>query len=241
MSEILNEPAQEQYPQVKLNLAFNSQQFLHVIVPAKQGTKRQYHPLIVFVTEKAAVGQANLHLKPLMDLASHGFTIAIIPAEQLHGMAQEQVVQLKTAIRYLMLHAYQYDIDTNRCFLWGEKQGALLSALCILTANVQEWNAEDARVLPLRFKGGILFGLSESETLLAQIPQHKCAPLFIFNGEDDVQTNTVALENFTEAFKQQHHEIQITTLQKTVNGTDAFYTPYVLTILENIFTKYAKH
>lgn len=238
MSDYLKEPCEDQYPKVNLNIEFAPHKVMHIIVPAKKGNQVKYNPLILFVTQKARIKQENYHFPALLTLASHGFTIAILPANQLTGIAQEQVCQIKTALRHLLMHAYKFDIDTNRYFIWGEEQGAFLSSLCVLTANQQDWNAEDARVLPLRFKAGIAYGLPDPQELIFQIPSHKCAPLILFSGLQDAHTNVDETEEFIAQMEAKEHEAESTFLEETTNGTDAFYTPYMLTILEKKLRKY---
>ena len=222
MIEYFDEPSQNQYPQIKLNLEYSQNKKLHMIIPTQ--VKSKFNPLLFFI------GQNN-HLAVLSSLATFGFTIAILPENQLSGTIQQQVKDVKSAFRFVLLHANQFKIDTNRYFIWGEKQGALLASLSVLTANLAEWNNEDPRVLPLRFKAGIAYGLTETEVLIKNVPHHKCAPLLIFNGTDDPATSLSQLQDFADQLMQLNHQVQIALLKNTINGTDAFYTPYMLTSL----------
>ncbi|MGX5376762.1 hypothetical protein ACWCL1_00615 [Ligilactobacillus sp. LYQ135] len=222
MIEYFDEPSQNQYPQIKLNLEYSQNKNLHIIIPTQ--AKSKFNPLLFFI------GQNN-HLAALSSLSTFGFTIAILPENQLSGTIQQQVKEVKSAFRFVLLHANQLKIDTNRYFIWGEKQGALLASLSVLTANLAEWNNEDPRVLPLRFKAGIAYGLTETEVLIKNVSHYKCAPLLIFNGTDDPATSLSQLQDFADQLMQLNHQVQIALLKNTINGTDAFYTPYMLTSL----------
>ena len=147
-----------------------------------------------------------------------------------------QVEEIKSAVRFLLLHAAQFSIDTNRIFIWGEKRGADLSGITLLTANDPEWNAEDPRVLPLRFRAGFLFGASDYAKLTAMMPSHKRPALFVYNGEFD-SIDEACRAQFIDAYHLQN-EIQDFILKNTTSGTNAFYTPYMLTIIEKQIQKY---
>lgn len=233
MSTYFNEPSYEQYPKIQLNLEFLPAKKIHIITPANNQQKQKFNPLIIFISNQ----DENLHLVPLSKLSSHGFTIAIIPSNQLNGNLKEQTRQVKSAIRYLLLHSNQFDIDTNRYFIWGEQSGASLAALCALTSNQLEWNNENPRIMPLRFKAALCYGLAEAEPLIVEIPQNQCAPLAIINGTDDEQTDRDQLKQFARALCDSDHEVEVAFLKNTVNATDAFYTPYMLTWIEEFFRK----
>ena len=200
MTEIFNEPKTELYPKLTLNHEYLPQHFLHVLTPVNSQNKIKFNPLIIFVAENN-----QLHFVPFAELCSHGFTIAFINADQLSGEFQHQVGELKTAIRYLILHASQFSIDTNRIFIWGEKSGTSLAAATLLTLNNPEWNHEDPRILPLRFRAWILFGITDYQELTTFIPDHRRSPLFIYNGEND---------DFNESDKQRFIEKYVYCLQR---------------------------
>lgn len=232
MTEFFNEPMGELYPHLTLNCEYLPQHFLHVLTPANLKNKTKFNPLIIFV----ANNNDQLHLIPLANLCSHGFTIAFISADQLSGELQQQVGTLKTAIRYLMLHASQFSIDTNRIFIWGEKTGAELAAATLLTLNDPEWNHEDPRILPLRFRAGILFGTTEYQKLISLIPTNRRPPLFLYNGEKD-ELNKNEQQQFIAKY-QDLNSIEDFILNNVSSGCDAFFSPYLLTNVENQFRKF---
>ena len=228
MTEFFNEPTTEQLPHLSLNHEYLPHHFVHVLVPPTA----KFNPLIIFIGD----GQEQLHPIPLSRLSAHGFTIAMMAADQLTGDLHHQVGEIKSAIRFLLLHAAQFSIDTNRIFIWGEKRGADLSGITLLTANDPEWNAEDPRVLPLRFRAGFLFGETDYAKLTAMIPSHKRPALFIYNGELD-SFDEACRTQFIKAYRLQN-EVQDFILRSTASGTNAFYTPYMLTIIEKQIQKH---
>lgn len=228
MTEFFNEPTTEQLPHLSLNHEYLPHHFVHVLV----SPTAKFNPLIIFIGDS----QEQLHIIPLSHLSSHGFTIALLSADQLNGDLHQQVSEIKSAIRFLLLHAAQFSIDTNRIFIWGEGRGADLSGITILTANDPEWNAEDPRVLPLRLRAGFLFGASGYDKLTAMIPAHKRPALFVYNGECD-SFDESSRNQFIHTYQLQN-EAQDFILKNTTSGTSAFYTPYMLTIIENQLRKY---
>ena len=228
MTEFFNVPTTEQLPHLSLNHEYLPPHFVHVLVPPAAN----FNPLIIFIGDS----QEQLHTIPLSRLSSHGFTIAMLSTDQLTGELHHQVEEIKSAVRFLLLHAAQFSIDTNRIFIWGEKRGADLSGITLLTANDPEWNAEDPRVLPLRFRAGFLFGASDYAKLTAMMPSHKRPALFVYNGEFD-SIDEACRAQFIDAYHLQN-EIQDFILKNTTSGTNAFYTPYMLTIIEKQIQKY---
>ena len=228
MTEFFNEPTTEQLPHLSLNHEYLPHHFVHVLV----SPTAKFNPLIIFIGDS----QEQLHIIPLSHLSSHGFTIALLSADQLNDNLHQQVSEIKSAIRFLLLHAAQFSIDTNRIFIWGEKRGADLSGMTLFTANDPEWNAEDPRVLPLRFRAGFLFGETDYSKLTAMIPSHKRPALFIYNGELD-SFDEACRTQFIKAYRLQN-EVQDFILKNTASGTNAFYTPYMLTIIEKQIQKH---
>lgn len=232
MTEFFNEPKGKIYPSLTLNCEYLPQHFLHVLTPASHQNKIKFNPLIIFV----ANNDEQLHLIPLANLCSHGFTVAFISADQLSEGLQQQVSTLKTAIRYLMLHASQFAIDTNRIFIWGEKAGATLAAAALLTLNDPKWNHEDPRVLPLRFRAGILFGITEYQKLTSLIPTNRRPPLFLYNGEKDGLNKNEQLQFITKY--QDLNSVEDFILTDTSSSCDAFFSPYLLTNIEKQIRKF---
>lgn len=226
MTTFLNESTNNQYPTISLNHEYAPHRFIHLITPPLKNNSVKRCPLIVFIADN----QKHLHLVPLAKLSQHGFVIAIFTIDNLI-VDQQLVREVKTAIRFLLLHATQFIIDTNRIFLWGEKHGAEIGAQVLLTANVPEWNNEDPRVLPLRFRAGILFGITTFQDLTTMIPAHKRSPLYIYNGVND-DFDKAQRNRFINVYRQ-ISPLDDFLMENTASGSAAFYTPYLLTIVEN--------
>lgn len=230
MTTFLNEPTSNHYPTVSLNYEYAPHHFVHLITPPFQNRSFKHYPLVVFIADN----QAHLPFAPLTKLSQHGFTIAITTSD--HSIIKRQAVcKIKTAIRFLMLHATAFMIDTNRVFIWGEKHGAQIGAQVLLTANLPEWNSEDPHTLPLRFRAGIMFGITDFQSLTPLISSHKRPPLYIYNGEND-QLNETQKKQFVQTY-QQINSLDDFILKNTSSGSAAFYTPYLLTIVENQIKK----
>ena len=229
MEQYLNEPTYEQYPREILNIEFLKNKFLHIIIPANAQGKQKFNPLIIFLTND----DDHLHMAPLFNIASQGFTIGVIPHQQLTGDLRHRTAEVKSGIRYMLLHAYKYSIDTNRYFIWGEQSGAELALTCITTANQQDWNFEDSRIMPLHFKGGIIFGLESLVELSVKIPTYDLPTIAFFSGIDDFTFSKDENEQLIKRFADAGHAVQNYLLKGTADGTDAFYTPYMQTLVEN--------
>jgi acetyl esterase/lipase len=83
-------------------------------------------PCVVFVQGSAWLQQDIYHNVPqIADFAKRGYVTCIV--EYRHsGIAPfpAQIMDAKTAVRFLRLHSDEYGIDANNMFLWGDSSGA---------------------------------------------------------------------------------------------------------------------
>ena len=77
----------------------------------------------------------------LVHLAALGYVVAV-PSYRLSGEATfpAQLVDVKTAVRYLKTHAETYHGDASRVVIWGGSAGGNLAALVATTCGVQKFD-----------------------------------------------------------------------------------------------------
>lgn len=240
----LNEPLLTQNPRLHLNIAYafknNQPQYLHVIEPG--GTGGHYPLVIFFANENFANLNLSMYFYPLMQLAQQGFVIALttVRSKEL-ATFPAQTSDLHTASRYLLGHAFKYQIDSYRYFLWGLGASAAYSSLLAsLTATNQSFNDEDCRMQALNYQGCICFGLDN----LAPTDEYfnnQPSNLLTYWGKRDLKTNLYIqvgkkLDNnslTSELFKhpsQKDSQIFYTPAKKSLD--DSFFTPYILNLVQ---------
>ena len=142
---------------------------LHIrfVVPQEVDESKKY-PLIMHVRGSAWMEQ-NLEgiIGDFYEYVKAGYAIAILryrPATTAKFPAQ--VLDIKTAVRYIQEHAEEYPIDSNCIFLSGDSSGGHIASLAYLTWNEDVLdNEEETTPLP-QLKGYIdYFGVTDPEHL----------------------------------------------------------------------------
>lgn len=126
----------------------------------------------------------------LASLSSRGYVVASIEY-RLSGEAKfpAQVEDVKASIRWLRLHASNYDIDSSRFMTWGVSAGGYLSGLVAVNCNKSELNQEigernsipDAKAAPIPssnfsdcVQGAVSwYGIFDFATIATQAQQDK--------------------------------------------------------------------
>lgn len=148
------------FPKVFLNTLYATKEniplHVHIIIPPLPETDQTTKfPLIMWVQGSAFHKQAlGNHLAHMIEVAKQGYVVAMVE----YRWAPEspfpaQVKDLKTATRFMLNHAQQYHVNAKKYLAWGDSSGGHTVALGVVTANLPEFNDEDATVQPLNFAG----------------------------------------------------------------------------------------
>ena len=248
----LNEPTLLQNPRLHLNLpyAFKSERALrlHLIEPA---TSKGHYPLIIFSAGTNFTNDDLSHyFYPLMQLAQQGFVIALVEVRPKDvAPFPAQTSDLLSASRYLLGHAYQYQIDPYRYFLWGHGASASYSSLLAsLTATNQAFNDEDCRMQALNYQACICFGLTSLKPTSSYFA-NQSADLFSYWGKRDLKDN-LYIQVGSEADNlflnlgllahpsQKESLVYYTPAKKALD--DSFFSPYIINIVQNFLKQKVK-
>lgn len=113
------------------------------------GTGRQ--PLIVWINGAGWRGcDKNLMAAEMEFLAEAGYAVACIYyRSSVQGHFPDQLIDCKTAVRFLRAHAEEYGIDPSRVGTIGRSAGGHLSAWMAMNTDgcdTGEWDGQDSRV-----------------------------------------------------------------------------------------------
>ena len=98
-------------------------------------------PLYIWVYGAAWLNRRMFYYGvPAMGILQHGFAVAKIDY-RMSGEAKfpAQIIDVKTAIRFLRSHAEKFGLDPERFVISGESSGGHLSSLAALTPGVPEF------------------------------------------------------------------------------------------------------
>lgn len=102
------------------------------------------HPVVVWIPGGGFRGcDKNLMVSEMQFLAEAGYAVAsIYYRSSAEGHFPDQIIDVKTAIRFLRAHASEYQLDTEKIAVIGRSAGGYLSALAAMnTSNYEsdEW------------------------------------------------------------------------------------------------------
>ena len=102
-------------------------------------------PCIVFFCGGAFMKQDRMVWLPeLVFFAKHGYTVATVDYSTFaYTEFPEQLLEVKTAIRYLRAHAKELNLDPDRFASMGESAGGQLAAWVAVTGNDLTYKTED--------------------------------------------------------------------------------------------------
>lgn len=102
-----------------------------------------YHPAIIWVSGGGFRGvDKNQMIGETQFLADAGYTVvSVYYRSSAEGKFPAQVIDIKTAIRFLRAHADLYHIDTNRIGIMGRSAGGYLAAFAAM--NVKGYDSEE--------------------------------------------------------------------------------------------------
>lgn len=103
----------------------------------------EYHPAIVWVSGGGFRGvDKNQMIAETQFLADAGYTVvSVYYRSSAEGKFPDQIIDVKTAIRFLRAHADLYHIDVNRIGIMGRSAGGYLAAF--MAMNHKEYESEE--------------------------------------------------------------------------------------------------
>lgn len=116
---------------------------LHLICPVGQENER--FPLLIYIGGGGwRVSNPERHLPELAYFAENGFTVASIEyCTTANGVFPEQIIDVRTAIRFLRCHAEQFKINPKYVFLMGGSAGAYLAAMATTLAGTENFRGNE--------------------------------------------------------------------------------------------------
>lgn len=132
---------------------------LNVIEPGetRDPSNKERFPLLVWVQgsgwQKQNIGY---HISTWIRLAEKGYVIAIVEyrcAPKNHF--PDQIKDLNSAIRFMLLHAQEFHVNPNKYEIGGESSGAHTAIMALVTRNLQEFSDEDIEIMPIKPKACI--------------------------------------------------------------------------------------
>ncbi|MCS4488441.1 alpha/beta hydrolase [Streptococcus sciuri] len=136
---------------------------IHVIMPTPNFLfpSQATFPLIVYI-QGSGFQKQNMgdHIAHLAEFAMRGYVIAMVEYRHTpEGTFPQQILDTKTAIRYLYKNKEKYHIEDERVILWGDSSGGHTVVMTAVTEELQEFSEEDNASQPLNILGVVdLYG-----------------------------------------------------------------------------------
>ncbi len=126
---------------------------LDLLIPKAQGR----HPLVVYVPGGGFVVSPKIGAARMRRyVASAGYVVASVEYRTTrHGATYvEGVADIRAAIKFLLAHADEYEIDIDRIGVWGESAGGYLASMVGLTNGDSRLNPDGTKVAAVVDKFG---------------------------------------------------------------------------------------
>jgi len=143
---------------------------LQIMIPSPAWEKKEKLPLIMYVQGSAWFPQPlGVSIDPLITFSKRGFVIASVEYRpSTVATFPAQIIDAKTALRFMLKNASEYSIDTDKVVVWGDSSGGHTSSMFNVTLNDKAYTDEpDAP--PLDVKAFINFyGVSDISRMSEQ-------------------------------------------------------------------------
>ncbi|KRL83413.1 alpha/beta hydrolase [Ligilactobacillus apodemi] len=155
------------YPFIKMDEVYAHKDgmdlHVHVIMPTPNNLfpSDKTFPLVVYV-QGSAFQKQNMgdHLAHLAEFAMRGYVIAMVEYRYApKATFPKQILDVKTAIRFLYQNKEKYHIQADQAILWGDSSGGHTVVMTAVTEHNQNFSEEDNETQPLNIIGVIdLYG-----------------------------------------------------------------------------------
>lgn len=138
---------------------------MDLIIP-KQRMGHKPCPVIVWICGGAyMVVDHSVWMPEMVRFARAGYVVASIEYRTTNeAQFPAQLIDVKSAIRYLRAHAQQYCIDPDRIFVMGESAGGTMACLLGTTGNMTEYDQGDDLAFSSSVQGVVdFYGLTDMD------------------------------------------------------------------------------
>lgn len=191
---IANNPEFLNLLDMKANIVFstaNGEELALQLVKPQWSSGGKGFPLVVFIQGSAWTKPNQFwEIPQLCELVKRGFVVASVTHHSCWQAPAPAFLQdVKTALRFLKVHAEEYDIDKNRVCAWGTSSGGNTALLLGVTADdpsfeTEEWIGESTKVQAVVD----CFGPADMQRLIANyegtMPLDDTNILFTLGGRD---------------------------------------------------------
>jgi acetyl esterase/lipase len=132
-------PGVEFFPDIAYINYGETNLFLHLISPS-QSSFSESIPLVIFVPGSAWFAQDLAQSVPQMiDFAKQsGYVVAIVSYRPSNvAKSPAQLIDIKTAVRFLKANAGHYKIDPERVAIWGTSSGGHIASMVGVTQGIE--------------------------------------------------------------------------------------------------------
>lgn len=127
---------------------------LQIIEPVVPGEEEKRYPLVIYVQGSAWYKQdMGMNLPQLSRFAARGYVVASVEYRPTTTAPfPAQLVDTKTAIRYMIKNADQYRADADNIVIWGDSSGGHTSVMVNVTAGDSVYSDEPEDAAPICIK-----------------------------------------------------------------------------------------
>ncbi len=158
------------YAQVQTAHAMALPLYLHFIAPV--GSTGERFPLLIYIGGGGwRISAPERHLPELAFFAENGFAVASVGYRTTtYDAFPAQIEDVRTAIRFLRLHADQFCIDPEHIYVCGGSAGAYLAAMAALTGGQAKFRGRMYPDIPDAVSGAIcLYGIYDFPKLMVTL------------------------------------------------------------------------
>lgn len=238
----LNEPARAQHAQIWQKISYLPQKSLTLCIPPNTRAQKEPHfPLLLFAADPQT---KKNRLSALLQFCSKGYAVAVLDSFAPETPFLTRVKDFQSAARFLMLHAWQYHLDSHRIIAGGEGTGAGIAALATASQSDQDINSEDVFTLPVRLRGCLAlagdFTYDQQFHFPEAVGKKSLPPFLLIHGSDD---QTVPFSESAELYAfltQADQQATMYQLENCPHGSDAYFTPYLCDIMTEFLAECCK-
>jgi len=126
---------------------------LHIrfVYPQQDNIERKY-PLVMHIQGSGWKEQnLNDHILDFKDIVTAGYVLAIVEYLPVpYGVFPSQIEDAKTAMRYIVEHADEHQIDAENIFIMGDSSGGHTTLMCWTTWNTRKLDTSTESLPPIR-------------------------------------------------------------------------------------------